>query len=217
MCIRHYEIFPSGTILLISGVPGVGKTTVSYELLKRFNEFRIIQETDLIREILRGYSDFIGEFVTSETIVKLREMAFVPDHMKIFNYDELKEQCLIMKYSLENIILRQQRKGISTIINGVHIVPEILGATLCSENIFYINLYINSINKLADRLSSRDPNKYIPHLSTIFKTNCELFHSMTNLSAVKPYSYLNIDVTELNVTQVVERIMRIQEHIIKTN
>ena len=48
-------------IFLISGVPGVGKTTLSYELLKRFSTFRIIQETDLIREILRGYNEYLQE------------------------------------------------------------------------------------------------------------------------------------------------------------
>ena len=50
---------PSGLIIFISGVPGVGKTTISYQILKRFNEFRIIEETDLIRETFRGYNDFL--------------------------------------------------------------------------------------------------------------------------------------------------------------
>ena len=52
---NNYECFeiPEGFIVFISGVPGVGKTTISYELLKRCNSFRIIEETDLIREVLR--------------------------------------------------------------------------------------------------------------------------------------------------------------------
>ena len=45
---------PDGFVVFISGVPGVGKTTISYELLKKRAEFRIVQETDLIREVLRG-------------------------------------------------------------------------------------------------------------------------------------------------------------------
>ena len=45
-------------ILLISGVPGAGKTTISYELLKKMDYFRIVQETDILREIIRGYNDF---------------------------------------------------------------------------------------------------------------------------------------------------------------
>ena len=50
---------PKGFIVFISGVPGVGKTTISYELLKMFSAFRIIEETDLIREVLRGYNEYI--------------------------------------------------------------------------------------------------------------------------------------------------------------
>lgn len=50
---------PEGFIIFVSGVPGVGKTTISYELLKRFNVFRIIEETDLIREVLLGYNAFL--------------------------------------------------------------------------------------------------------------------------------------------------------------
>ena len=52
---------PKGFIVIISGVPGVGKTTIYYELLKRFDCFRIIEETDLMREILRGYNKYIEE------------------------------------------------------------------------------------------------------------------------------------------------------------
>ena len=47
---------PDGFIGFISGAPGVGKTTISYELSKRVCVFRIIEKTNLVREILRGYN-----------------------------------------------------------------------------------------------------------------------------------------------------------------
>ena len=85
-------------IVFISGVPATGKTTISYELLKRYNIFRIIQETDLIREILRGYNEYIDYKMNNKDIInKIYERIYIPDHTKIFNYDEIKEQCLIMK------------------------------------------------------------------------------------------------------------------------
>ena len=43
---------PDDLIVLISGVPGAGKTTISYELLKIHTEIRLIEETDIIRDIL---------------------------------------------------------------------------------------------------------------------------------------------------------------------
>ena len=35
---------PENLIILISGVPGVGKTTISWELLKMYQEFRLVEE-----------------------------------------------------------------------------------------------------------------------------------------------------------------------------
>ena len=55
------SIIPNDTVILIAGVPGIGKTTVSHELLKVYSEIRMIQETDIIREILQGYNDFLIE------------------------------------------------------------------------------------------------------------------------------------------------------------
>lgn len=55
---RKYTL-PQNLVLLISGVPGVGKTTLSNELLKIHKEIRLVEETDIIREILRGYNDYL--------------------------------------------------------------------------------------------------------------------------------------------------------------
>ena len=71
-----------------------------------------------------------------------------------------KNQCKIMKNSIINIIRRQQRKGIPSIINGVHIIPEELYAHLKPSNIVYINLYVDSEKILWSRLKKRDSQKY---------------------------------------------------------
>lgn len=202
-------MIPKGFIVFISGVPGVGKTTISYELLKQCNEFRIIQETDLIREILRGYNDYLEAEIANKDIIKgIYEKISIPDHMKIFNFEELKEQCLIMKRSIEKIVARQQRKGISSVINGVHIVPEVLNGMGLNHNIVYVNLYINSKSDLRSRLSGRDEQKYMPYLDVSFDANCSLYDSTSLLSLEQPYTFTNIDVTCLTVDQVVEKVIK---------
>ena len=69
---NNYEsMIPDGLIVFISGVPGVGKTTISYELLKNIGKFRIIEETDLVREILRGYNNYLKlKFGSQDSCVK---------------------------------------------------------------------------------------------------------------------------------------------------
>lgn len=137
---------PGGLILFISGVPGVGKTTISYELLKRIEQFRIIEETDLMRDILRGYNDFLTkEFGSRASIIF--DSIKISDHNKLLTLDEAKAQCRIMKNSIEQIVLRQQRKSIATIINGVHIIPEILQEITSYSNVIFINLYISDEKK----------------------------------------------------------------------
>ena len=37
-------IIPDNLVVFICGVPGMGKTTISYELLKKYDKFRIIEE-----------------------------------------------------------------------------------------------------------------------------------------------------------------------------
>ena len=62
--------------------------------------------------------------------------------------------------SIIAIVHRQQRKEIPTIINGVHIIPEILyDNMLFSSHIAYVNLFIESEDLLWTRLRNRDPQK----------------------------------------------------------
>ena len=191
-------------VLLISGVPGSGKTTVSYELLKRYNEFRIIQETDLIREVLRGYNDYLDEQFDS-----LAEQThdIIPDHRKMFNYHELKEQCSIMRNSIEKIVLRQQRKKIPSIINGVHVVPEVLNGMVRNNDIVFINFFIDQKEILSQRWKNRDPKKYMPNLDVAFETNLQLCKSTLELSKEYPATFYNINVTNLTIDQTVNKIV----------
>lgn len=164
---------PNDLIVLISGVPGVGKTTISYELLKEHEEFRLVEETDIIREILRGYNEYL------ENIHDTPLNDVIYEHDIFLSYDMAKHQCRIMKNSIINIIQRQQRKGIPTIINGVHIIPEELYLNIKSPNILFINLYVDSEAALWKRLKIRDPQKYKPdRIPLLYKTNTDLSHKI---------------------------------------
>lgn len=200
-------IIPDGFIVFISGVPGVGKTTISYELLKRFDKFRIIEETDLIRETLRGYNEFIkAQFGDIGNCVCNKIQ--ITNHTKLLNIDEAKEQCTFMKSSLEQIVARQQRKGISTIINGVHIIPEILNGIAQNKNIIYINLYVTNRDTIYNRIKNRNPNSYmLNNIQLIFQTNNDLFESTEKLVKEGNKMFNNIDVTFLKIDETINAII----------
>ncbi len=184
---------PDGFIVFISGVPGVGKTTLSYELLNSFDQFRLIQETDLMREIIRGYNNYLDAEIVS--ISKNRNDTFdISDHSKFMNYEEACTQCKHMKHSLFKIVKRQQRKGISTIINGVHIIPEVLKELAAFKNIIFINLYISDEQEFIKRFDNRCEKKYsINNIEYIFNSNL-LLHQKTSHLQNNCNAYHSFDV-----------------------
>ena len=199
---------PNGFIVFISGVPGVGKTTVSYELLRKFNEFRIIEETDILRDALRGYNEFLTNKFGSALNSMLKDTEIFA-HTKLLTLDEAKDQCVIMKNSIENIVMRQQRKGISSIINGVHIIPEILKELANNPNIIFINLFIDNQEALRRRITQRDPRSYMQHnIPLIFKTNNDLFNSTQKLEILKEDSFFNINITSLDINKTLSEIVQ---------
>ena len=192
-------LLPDNLILLISGVPGVGKTTISYELLKSHNEIRLVEETDIIREILRGYKEKLMEHCQIDSYN-------IYPHDVFLNYEMAKQQCDIMKNSIVNIVKRQQRKNIPSIINGVHIIPEVLCMDISFPNIIYINLYVDSKYALWERLKNRNSNKYTPEcIPYLFQTNLDLYNSFCQMS--KSYNMLYaINVSNLSVKETLSEI-----------
>lgn len=195
---RKYNL-PSDLFLLISGVPGVGKTTVSYELLKTYEEFRLIEETDVIREIIRGYNSYLSSIYAINP-------KNIYSHETFLSYEMAKQQCNVMKNSIINIINRQQRKNIPSVINGVHIIPEVLYTDTPFSNILYINLFIDSEQALWNRLKTRDSSKYkYEHIPLIYQTNVDLNDSLNRIPShlCKRYS---INVTNLSIRETLSKI-----------
>lgn len=190
-------------ILFISGVPSAGKTTISYELLKEMDYFRIVQETDILREIIRGYNIYLSE-CKYNALLDLSEPA---PHTELLSYARAKKQCIIMKKSIDEIVKRQTRKCIPTIICGVHIIPEILYKDMASDNIKYINLFFDCEKDLYSHLKLRNHNKYgeksVPFL---FKMNSDLQEHFLSLQSNAPKTFISINVGKLTIKETVKEI-----------
>jgi len=198
---------PRGFIVIISGVPGVGKTTISYELLKRFDCFRIIEETDLIREILRGYNKYIEELFGEKARFVLDNIE-IYEHTKLLDFSEMVEQSKIMTPSIKHIIARQKRKGISSIINGVHIVPSLMEELSDYSNMVYVNLHVNSEEALKNRILERDPNSYmLDEIKFMYERNLELSNNVEKFIVSGSKLHQNIDSTNLTIQEVIGLIM----------
>ena len=208
---------PKGYIVMISGVPGSGKTTISYNLLKQFADFRIIEETDLIREVLLGYNEFLKK--SNPSISEMIDNIKITDHNVLLSLNEAKQQCRIMKSSIEKIVERQKRKGIPSIINGVHIIPSILNGLCKNNKIIYINLYVNNKKSIYNRIYNRDPNSYmLNNIEFIYNSGKDLFYDTMKLEETDShFLFNNIDVTNLNINETIDKIVCVMRKYILSN
>lgn len=190
---------PKDLIILISGIPGVGKTTISYELLQTYEEFRIVEETDIMREILRGYNKQLARNYKS-----LPEDIY--PHDIFLSYEMARQQCNIMKNSIINVVNRQKRKEVPSILNGVHIIPEELYLHLPQSNVLYINLYLDSEEVLWNRLKHRNSQKYKQEcVPLLYKTNIDLKNSLYRIPK-DLYTFCSINVSLLSVQETLSKI-----------
>lgn len=195
-------VLPQDLIVFISGVPGVGKTTISNELLNTHKEFRLVEETDIIREVIRGYGSYLTE-------VGILHSEDIYPHNIFLSYEMATRQCHIMKNSIINIVKRQQRKQIPSIINGVHIIPEELYAHMPFSNVLYFILYVDSEEVLWMRLKNRDSQKYTHNcVPVLYKTNVELQNSIQRIPQ-KSCRLYSINVSSLSVENTIMRIDKI--------
>ena len=116
-----------------------------------------------------------------------------------------KTQCNIMKFSIKNIVARQQREGIPTIINGVHLIPEVLYSYLNFKNLMYILLYTESEDILLQHYLDRNDNKHPDKLSFLFDMNKELYNNTFMLLKDAP-NVIFINVSKLSVKNTVSKI-----------
>lgn len=193
-------------IVFISGVPSTGKSTLSYELLKKYNHFRIIEETDIMRDVLIGYNKFL---ISKSEVLSKNILNSYPifDNTKVLSFEEASSQCEIMKNSITNIVLRQKRRKISTIINGVHIIPDKLKDLINEDNVLFVNLYVEDKVILQHRLFNREPTTYmLDFIDKMYSCNCQLFDETNKLIKSFPNKFININVSNISINETLKQI-----------
>lgn len=139
---------PQDTILIISGVSCVGKTTIAYEILNNYSEFRRVSELDIIRTAVRTTFNYIidDKLVDKDAIITKYNAIF--ESITLSDFETTKQQSKQLLPYVKEIILRQQRRHIPTIIEGAGIVPSIYFPNnrpleWLSPHVFFVNLYLS--------------------------------------------------------------------------
>ena len=120
-------------IILIGGASGVGTSSMAFELANRLRLKNLIS-TDMIREVMRK----IVSKDLSPVIHKSSFDAYESIRTPSIRIDSVIEGFIshvdVVNVGIEAIIERSVKEGISTIIEGVHIVPGFIRKDLMENN-----------------------------------------------------------------------------------
>ena len=165
-------------IILIGGASGVGPSSMDIELASRFRLKNLIS-TDMIREVMRK----IISKDLSPVIHKSSFDAYESLRTPSIRIDSVVEGFIshvdVVNVGIEAIIERSVKEGISTIIEGVHIVPGFIKEDLLeNNNIIIFTLTVDDEESHKQRFYSRcrqpwvkrSLDRYMENFPTIRKT-----------------------------------------------
>lgn len=165
-------------IILIGGASGVGTSSMAFELANRLRLKNLIS-TDMIREVMRK----IISKDLSPVIHKSSFDAYESIRTPSIRIDSVIEGYIshvdVVNVGIEAIIERSIKEGISTIIEGVHIVPGFIKQELIdNNNIIIFTLIVDDEESHRQRFYSRcrqpwvkrSLEKYMENFDMIRKT-----------------------------------------------
>lgn len=165
-------------IILIGGASGVGTSSMAFELANRLGLKNIIS-TDMIREVMRK----IISKELNPVIHKSSFDAYESIRTPSIRIDSVIEGFIshvdVVNVGIEAIIERSVKEGISTIIEGVHIVPGFIRKDLIeNNNIIIFTLTVDDEESHKQRFYARcrlpwvkrSLERYMDNFDTIRKT-----------------------------------------------
>ena len=175
---RSLRISKKPLIILIGGASGVGTSSMAFELANRLRLKNLIS-TDMIREVMRK----IISKDLSPVIHKSSFDAYESIRTPSIRIDQVVEGFVshvdVVNVGIEAIIERSVKEGISTIIEGVNVVPGFIREDLMeNNNIIIFTLTVDDEESHKQRFYSRcrqpwvkrSLERYMDNFSTIRKT-----------------------------------------------
>ena len=138
-------------IVLIGGIPGVGKTSIAGEIAKAL-DIDIVLSGDYLREFIRPFGDYAKFSVMSKSVYNAWTSFGERNRENIVS--GFLAQSEIMNAGISAVIRRAAGNGEDVVIEQLHFVPSQLGKDLINQ-IIPIYLYIHDIDIHRNRLRER--------------------------------------------------------------
>lgn len=191
---RSLRISKKPLIILIGGASGVGTSSMAFELANRLRLKNLIS-TDMIREVMRK----IVSKELSPVIHKSSFDAYESIRAPSVRVDPVIEGFIshveVVNVGIEAIIERSVKEGISTIIEGVHVVPGFIRKDLIEDNnIIIFTLTVDDEESHKQRFYSRCRQPWV-------KRSLERY--MDNFDAIRKTQDFLVEQANINNTRVI--------------
>lgn len=216
---RSLRVSKKPLIILIGGASGVGTSSMAFELASRLRLKNLIS-TDMIREVMR-------KIVSKELSPVIHKSSF-DAHESIrtpsIRVDPIIEGFIshvdVVNVGIEAIIERSVKEGISTIIEGVHVVPGFIRQDLMeNNNIIIFTLTVDDGESHKQRFYSRcrqpwvkrSLDRYMENFNTIRKTQ-KFLVEQAKINNVRVIDNVDIsDTIDIMVNDILEKFGGIED------
>lgn len=187
-------------IILIGGASGVGTSSMAFELANKLGLKNLIS-TDMIREVMRKIVSKDLSPVLHKSSFDAHKAIRIPNITLNPVVEGFRSQVEVVSVGVEAIIERSIKEGISTIIEGVHIVPGFINNELIEKYnivVFTLTIKDEEIHKSRFYSRCRQPwvkrslQSYLDNFSSIRETQ-DFIVNQAKLS--NSYIIDNVDVT----------------------
>ena len=184
-------------IILIGGASGVGTSSMAFELANRLRLKNLIS-TDMIREVMRK----IVSKELSPVIHKSSFDAYESVRTPSIRIDSVIEGFIshvdVVNVGIEAIIERSVKEGISTIIEGVHVVPGFIRRDLMeNNNIILFTLTVDDEDAHKQRFYSRCRQPWVKR---------SLDRYMDNFDAIRKTQRFLVEQAKIHDTRIINNV-----------
>ncbi|HEX9823489.1 MAG TPA: 2-phosphoglycerate kinase [Actinomycetota bacterium] len=175
---RTVEQLDVPMVILIGGATGVGKSTIATQMAARLGIVRVVP-TDAIREVMRALfsHELMPTLYTSsfEAGAVLREPPSRPADKTVVGF---REQTAAVAVGVRGLIERSAVEGMSTVIEGAHLVPGFLEASPFADRALIVPMVVTVEDEVVHRnhfvarssdSSARPFNRYLDGFEEIRK------------------------------------------------
>lgn len=213
---------PKDAILMLSGVSCVGKTTAAYEIVKNYPVFRRVSEYDLLRTVVRTAYEYLAEEAYIDKSELERKYSALFESITSNNFEITRLQSEQLLPYVKEIILRQQRRRIPTIIEGAGIVPSTYfpnnqPLAWLTKHVLFINLYMSDeedhISRRRSRSEERDYHESLSKTEIIISQSRAEKNKLLHIQAIKLHqifkNVFSLDVSNCTPSYMANKIMEL--------